>query len=99
MTLDAWSVLFRGRPIRRSARGWRKSLPDLERLRKNQAPPVFSMQLYFAHINGMSVEDLSRETKMPADWIEERLEAARECVEFELPSDDSVATVSNFRLR
>jgi hypothetical protein len=93
MTLDACAVLFRGRPIRRSPSRWRKSIPDLARLWKNQAPPVFSMQLYFAHLNGMSVADLSRETKLPPEWIEERLEAARECVEFELPSVDSAATL------
>ncbi len=85
MTIDALAIVVRGNPIRRSASGWRRSLPDVEGLRKNQAPPVFSMQLYFAHLNGMSVDDLSRETKLPREWIEERLEAARECVEFELP--------------
>jgi hypothetical protein len=98
MTIDACAILLRGSPLRRAARGWRKQLPNLGRLRKNQAPPVFSMQLYFAHLNGMSVDDLSRETKLPKEWIEERLEAARECVEFELPSGDSTATSPNSRL-
>jgi len=76
MTIDAWAILVRGSPVRRSARGWSKQLPNLDRLRANQPPTVLSMQLYFAHLNGMSVDELSRETKLPKEWIEERLEAS-----------------------
>jgi len=43
------------------------------------------MQLYFAHLNGDSIEKLSRDLKLPPDWVEESVETARMCVEFELP--------------
>jgi hypothetical protein len=89
MVLDAMSIVFRGRRCRfgknRTSGRWQPRQGGLERLTQGPTPRVFSMQLYFAHMNGASIENLSRELKLPADWVEESVEAARMCVEFELP--------------
>jgi hypothetical protein len=89
MALDTFSIVFRGRRCRlgknRMAARWQPLKGGLERLTQRTAPRVFSMQLYFAHINGDSIQKLSRDLKLPEDWVEESVEAARMCVEFELP--------------
>src|SRR3954466_15059850 len=89
MVLDTFSIVFRGRRCgigkRHYAAKWQPRQGGLERLTRGSTPRVFSMQLYFAHMNGDSIEKLSRDLKLPADWVEESVETARMCVEFELP--------------
>ena len=89
MVLDTFSIVFRGTRCcigkRRSSAKWQPRQGGLERLTRGATPRVFSMQLYFAHMNGDSIEKLSRDLKLPADWVEESVETARMCVEFELP--------------
>ncbi|MEO8129929.1 MAG: hypothetical protein ABI822_22695, partial [Bryobacteraceae bacterium] len=69
----------------RVSAGWMPRQDGLERLTRAGSPRIFSMQLYFAHVNGVSIQKLSRELKLPEDWVEESVEAARMCVEFDLP--------------
>ena len=38
-------------------------------------------RLYADHKNGKSLKDLAAEFLLPAPWIEERIEAARLCIE------------------
>jgi hypothetical protein len=89
MVLDTFSIVFRGTRCRignrRSCAKWQPRQAGFERLTRGATPRVFSMQLYFAHVNGDSIEKLSRDLKLPADWVEESVETARMCVEFELP--------------
>jgi hypothetical protein len=90
MALDTISIVFRGSRChigqnRMSAR-WQPRQGGLERLTQGATPRVFSMQLYFAHVNGVSIQKLSHDLKLPEDWVEESVEAARMCVEFELPA-------------
>jgi len=89
MLLDTFSIVFRGKLCRigkhHSSLKWQPQQGGLERLTRGTAPRVFSMQLYFAHLSGDSIEKLSRDLKLPADWVEESVETARMCVEFELP--------------
>jgi hypothetical protein len=36
--------------------------------------------LFAAHENGATVEEIAAKLDLPADWIEERIEAARLCL-------------------
>ena len=89
MAIDTFSIVFRGKRCRignsRMSAAWQPRRGGLEQLTQAAAPRVFSMQLYFAHMNGASIKNLSHELKLPEDWVEESVEAARMCVEFELP--------------
>jgi hypothetical protein len=89
MAIDAFSIVFRGRRCRigrcRMLAKWQPRDGGLERLTQAGTPRVFAMQLYFAHLNGVSIQNLSKELKLPEDWVEESVEAARMCVEFEMP--------------
>ena len=72
MALDTISIVFRGRRCRvgksRMSARWQPRKGGLERLTQGATPRVFSMQLYFAHMNGTSIEKLSRDLKLPEDW-------------------------------
>ena len=89
MLTDTICIVFLGRRSQlgksRIPAGWHPKEGGLERLTQGGSPRVFSMQLYFAHVNGVSIQKLSRDLKLPEDWVEESVEAARMCVEFELP--------------
>ena len=89
MVLDAFSIMFLGKRCRvgksRVSAGWQPREGGLERLTHTGSPRVFSMQLYFAHLSGVSIRKLARDLKLPEDWVEESVEAARMCVEFDLP--------------
>ena len=89
MAIDTFSIVFLGKRCRigksRVSPGWQPREGGLERLTHTGSARVFSMQLYFAHVNGVSIHKLSRELKLPEDWVEESVEAARMCVEFDLP--------------
>jgi hypothetical protein len=86
--LDIGSILLRKRP---TGLRWDSGEPPLERMElpasvsRAKVPRIFTLQLYYAHLNGASSEDLSRQIQAPIDWVEERLEAARECVELDCP--------------
>ncbi len=90
MLADTFSIIFRGKRCQmgksRLPDGWQPRQGGFERLTQTGNPRVFSMQLYFAHVNGVSIEKLSRDLKLPEDWVEESVEAARMCVEFDLPA-------------
>jgi hypothetical protein len=90
MAIDTFSIVFRGKRCRigksRMAAVWQPRRGGLEQLTQAGTPRVFSMQLYFAHVNGASIKNLSHELKLPEDWVEESVEAARMCVEFEMPA-------------
>ena len=89
MALDTFLIVFLGKRCRigksRISAGWQPREGGFERLTHTGSPRVFSMQLYFAHVNGVSIQKLSRDLKLPEDWVEESVEAARMCVEFDLP--------------
>ncbi len=89
MAMDTLSIVFLGKRCRvgksRVSPGWQPREGGFERLTHTGSPRVFSMQLYFAHVNGVSIHKLSRDLKLPEDWVEESVEAARMCVEFDLP--------------
>ena len=89
MALDTLSIVLTGKRCKigksRVAADWMPREAGLERLTRAGSPRVFSIQLYFAHVDGVSIQKLSRELKLPEDWVEESVEAARMCVEFDLP--------------
>jgi hypothetical protein len=90
MVIDAFSIIFRGKRcgVGKSwtSAGWQPARAGLEQLTKVRTPRVFSMQLYFAHVNGASITSLSHQLKLPEEWVEESVESARMCVEFEPPA-------------
>src|SRR5215218_3696357 len=89
MVIDTFSIILRGKRSllgKRRVKGvWHPAPDRLQHLVQAGSPRVFSMQLYFAHVNGVSIQKLSRELKLPEDWVEESVETARMCVEFEMP--------------
>lgn len=86
--VDVLFIMVRGRP---SGLGWQQGetvVPDVGRIREYlpaHPPRVFTMELYYAHLQGASTEEISRKLEVPAHWVRDRLDAARECLEFELP--------------
>ncbi len=44
-----------------------------------------SIELYLAQQNGRSLEELSNALKVPQDVLAERIEAARLCVQHQMP--------------
>jgi hypothetical protein len=93
MVVDTFSIVFRGKRCRlgksRKMKPWNPAPGGLEHLTHAGSPRVFAMQLYFAHVNGVSIQKLSRELKLPEDWVEESVETARMCVEFEMPQNSN----------
>ncbi|HYZ86056.1 MAG TPA: hypothetical protein VE621_16725 [Bryobacteraceae bacterium] len=87
--LDVFLVLLRGRPSGLRVGRGETIYPaprDSSLFGVTQAPPrLLTLELYFAHLRGASVQQLSQEIQAPAEWVMERLEAARDCVEFEMP--------------
>ena len=47
-------------------------------------PTLFTSRLYFANRRGFSAEEIAEALGMPIDWVEERLEAARLCFEYQV---------------
>jgi len=90
--VDVLSIVLRGRP---SGFEWSRGAtiyPDPGRIRRllPQSPPrVFTIELYYAHLSGATPEEISERLEVPVDWVADRIEAARECVEFELPTRKS----------
>ena len=90
MVIDTFSIMLRGKRcgIGKSwmSAGWQPARAGLEQLTKIRTPRVFSMQLYFAHLSGASITSLAQQLKLPEEWVEESVESARMCVEFEPPA-------------
>jgi hypothetical protein len=87
--LDIGSILLRKRPTGLRVDSGEPQLESVDlpaSVNRAKVPRIFTLQLYYAHLNGVSAEDLSRQLHAPVDWVEERLEAARECVEFDNPT-------------
>ncbi len=51
-------------------------------------PRLFASKMYLATKQGFSPEEISIVLGLPLDWVEERIEAARLCFDFQVaPSD------------
>jgi hypothetical protein len=46
---------------------------------------VLAIELYLAHLRGKSAEEISAALQLPCSVVEERIEAARLCVLYQLP--------------
>lgn len=44
----------------------------------------FALSLYDFHLEGLSVAELAEAYSLPVTWVEERIEAARLCLKFQV---------------